>query len=106
MIPTPWEFALLALGAFRLTRLVGWDTLPPVARARARLLRTRGSPDGVVWHERVLLGELVECPFCIGFWICLACYGAWLLAPTAALVVLTVLALSGVVGLLAKNLDE
>lgn len=38
MIPNVWTFALLALAAFRATRLLGWDTFPPVARARALLL--------------------------------------------------------------------
>jgi hypothetical protein len=106
MIPSPWEFAILALGAFRLTRLLGWDTFPPIVRLRARLLRERGDVGGVVWWERELLADLVNCPFCLGFWVSLACYGAWLLTEKWTLVALLPFALSGVVGLVAKNLDE
>lgn len=140
MIPDALTLALLALAAFRMTRLIGWDTFPPVARARSRILLSWIEPvcssckaeradyearDGREWvglencprcgsgepatflegHGRPLLGELVECPFCLGWWIALALYAGWLVAPTAALVVSVPLALSAAVGLLAKNLD-
>lgn len=139
MIPDVWIFALLALAAFRVTRLAGWDTFPPAERARARLLKTwieprcsscnvgrtdyEGRPHGWVGLERCpscnsadppifvegysrpLLADLFNCPFCLGFWVCLAAYLSWLAAPTVTLVVAIPFALSTVVGLAAKNLD-
>lgn len=111
MIPSALPLVLLALAAYRVTRLLGWDTLPPVAAARAWLLRSEwqipssNDEDGYFIHGRPLLGDMFECPFCLGFWVSLAFYGAWLALPTAALAVAIPFALSGVVGLLAKNLD-
>jgi len=43
-VPSTWHFAILALAAFRITRLFGWDEWPPAARARAWLL-------GEEWHH-------------------------------------------------------
>lgn len=121
MIPPPYAFILLALGAFRLTRLAGWDDLPPIAAARAWLVGeewTAGrtpdlpgkTPDSEIdevrpSYRRPLLAHFVACPWCIGAWISLGVYTAWLLAPHATLLVLVPFALSGVVGLIAKNLD-
>lgn len=140
MIPGAWTFALLALAAYRATRLLGWDSFPPVAHARAKLLgewveprcsscraeRTDyaltaerhwvglegcpncGSTEPADWIEgfdRPLLGELFGCAFCLGFWVCLGFYLAWLAAPTATLVGAVPFALSALVGLAAKNLD-
>lgn len=140
MIPDALTLVLLALAAFRMTRLIGWDTFPPVARARALLLLSWiepvctfckaeradyekrgdghwvgldhcpncGSKDAATFmegHGRPLLGELLECPFCLGWWVALAFYLSWLVAPTATVVVSVPLALGAAVGLLAKNLD-
>jgi hypothetical protein len=114
VIPSPWVAVVLALAAFRLTRLLGWDDLPPIARARARALgetvnayRGRaGEPDNYVYnYKRPTLAHLVHCAFCLGFWVACAVYVAWLLVPTPTLYVCVALALSAAVGLVAKNLD-
>lgn len=102
MIPGPWQFVLLALSAYRLTRLVGWDDLPPILHARAWLL---GWDPELGACKRRLLTELFSCAFCLGFWISLAVYGCWLAFPTETLYAAVLLALSAVVGLIAKNLD-
>lgn len=139
MIPKVWEFALLALAAFRVTRLLGWDTFPPIEKARARLLGSWIEPvcsncnvgradyeeSAVGWvgltdcpncgstetatflegHRRQTLGALFDCPFCLGWWLSLGFWLAWVVLPYPTLVVAVPLALSGVVGLIAKNLD-
>lgn len=170
MIPSPWEFALLALAAYRLTRLVGWDEWPPVERARAWLIGERwltqpqqiarafdvppeiigiDPPDGppsrkpswihnlevAPWlagkgepcepdppelpgkqpsslvenvrpaYDRPTLAHLVHCPFCLGWWISLATWLAWLAGGDWTLLALTPWAISGAVGVVAKNLD-
>lgn len=140
MIPSAWTFALLALAAFRTTRLLGWDTFLPVARVRARLLgewvearcsacqkvredyelvapnqwvgveacpncRSTEPACFVEGYDRPGLADLFTCAFCLGFWVSLAFYLAWLAAPKATLVAALPLALSAAVGLAAKNLD-
>lgn len=125
MIPTAWQFTLLALAAYRLTRLAGWDDFPLAARARAWVTKetwtltqeqkicaafdvppellglTSPEPE----YGRPVLSHFLRCPFCVGFWISLATYGCWLAFPTETLYAAVPFALSGAVGLIAKNLD-
>lgn len=114
MIPSAWVGVVLALAAFRLTRLVGWDDLPPIARVRAWALgervEARSRPGGqddayLTLYRRPLLAHLVHCPFCVGWWVSLALYIVWLWLPTETLYAAAPLALSAAVGLIAKNLD-
>jgi hypothetical protein len=134
LVPAPWAFVILALAAYRLTRLGGWDDFPPIAAARAWLLReswvtadgvavnglastttaevelpgkTPSTPVPAVFptYGRPILAHLVHCPFCLGWWVSFSCYLAWALAGEWALVPLAPFAISGVVGLVAKNLD-
>lgn len=56
-------------------------------------------------YRRPTLAHLVHCPFCAGWWISLACWGAFQLSERWTLVALTPFAVSGAVGLVAKNLD-
>lgn len=100
MIPSPFEFFLLAAAAFRLTRLLAWDTFPPVVRARLWLLGDDHEPP-----RSLLLVELFACAFCLGFWVSLGLYLAWIWLPTATLAASVVLGLSAIVGLVAKVLD-
>lgn len=117
MIPGPYELLLLAVGGFRLVRLVGWDTITEPARRWLTGYDDEGAPtlsdddyreNGDPVHHsvaRVYVSTLVRCPWCIGFWIALALYGAWLLAPAAVVAVMVPLTLSAAFGLIAKNLD-
>lgn len=120
MIPSPWVALVLALGVYRLVRLIGWDDFPPVERARdwlvgAKLVTTgtqaqvaglTGEPPDLVWvYDRPLLNHFLHCPFCQGFWVSVAAYIAWAFEPYWTVTVLAAFALSGAVGLIAKNLD-
>jgi len=93
-IPSPWAAIVLTLATFRLLRLIGWDTFPPIASARERLLK-----------GRTLLGELWGCVYCLGFYVSLVVYLFWLWTPKWTIAILAPFALSGAVGLLARNLD-
>lgn len=55
-------------------------------------------------YDRPTLAHLIHCPFCVGFWISLATWVAWL-AWHPVLYGLAPFAISGAVGLVAKNLD-
>lgn len=110
MTPSPFVWLILSLAAFRLTRLIGWDDFPPVARLRSRLVR-EGDPRGraiyadAVLYGRPLLAKFVHCAWCVGFWVSALVYAVWAVAPTEALYVAVPFAISAAVGLLAKNLD-
>jgi hypothetical protein len=138
MIPHAWPALVLALAAYRLTRLGGWDDFPPIYRVRAWLIGERWltpqqqiarvfevPPDLVgieppempgkqptsevddvrPAYDRPLLAHLVHCPFCLGWWVSLTVYLAWLWEPRWALYAAAPFALSGFVGLVSKNLD-
>lgn len=87
-VPSWWEVALLAGGAYRLWRLVAFDVILEPFR-------------GVV-GVRQALGEFVGCPWCLGFWITLAWWLAWQAWPHGTLVVAAPLAMSLAVGLVSR----
>jgi hypothetical protein len=55
-------------------------------------------------YDRPTLAHLVHCPYCVGFWISLAHVAAWY-AWHPTIYVMFPFAVSGFVGLVAKNLD-
>lgn len=111
MIPSPWVGLVLALGTFRLVRLVGWDDWPYSVRLRAWLTgENEGNRGENLYgdrksYTRPTLTKFIHCPWCIGFWVGCIVYVAWLEAPTWTLYVLAVFALNAAVGLVAKNWD-
>ncbi len=94
VIPSPWVAVILTLGTFRLLRLISYDTFPPIVKLREHVV---GESE---WRI-----ELVNCRFCLSFWIGLAVYLLWLWQPTATLYGAAPFALSGAVGLIARNWD-
>lgn len=93
-VMTPWVF-VWTLAAARLTRLWTRDSLPPLPAFRQYVLTCWGTRPWV---------ELVDCPWCAGFWITVATCAV---ASTPAEPVLrwgaVPLALSMVVSLLAAH---
>lgn len=113
MIPHPWVAVVLVLGALRLQRLAGWDDFPLAIRFRAWLTgaheyyNTTENRDGAILrHRRPTVAHFLGCAFCLGFWISLATYLAWVFEPRLTLYAAAPLALSSAVGLTAKNLDD
>jgi len=97
VIPQPWEFALLALAAFRIWKLVGDDAVLDKPRDWVLVrLEERAS-----W-----LDYFITCPWCAGFWITLAWWGAWLAWGYGTLVAATLFALSAAVGFLGVLIDK
>lgn len=73
---TPTDFAVDALAAYRLTRLVTTDTITAPLRERARWWSTTGSPavqplPGET-SPRPWVEELLGCSWCIGVWAAFA----------------------------------
>lgn len=120
MIPSGLVCAVLVLAAYRLTRLIGWDDFPPVLRLRSwatgAALHVSGSsnarggltgeqPTATWTFRRPLLAHFLQCAFCQGAWTSGAVYAAWATLGPRSLYAFAPLALSGAVGLVAKNLD-
>lgn len=120
VLPDPWAALVLALGVYRIVRLIGWDDFPPIARIRAwatgehemvvgsfndRLGVTQTQPSATIAYQRPMLAHFLHCPFCQGWWVSLAVFVAWSLVPAWTLIALAPFALSAAVGLIARNLD-
>lgn len=87
--------AVQAAAAYRLTRLLQVDSLPPLPAVRSWLI-TR-YPD----HPLI---ELVSCPWCLGFWVSAGVVAADAMAPKLWRPLALALALSAAVGHL-RGLD-
>lgn len=110
MIPSPWTGIVLALAAYRLTRLVGWDDFPLAERVRdwatgKKISRGPHVQGEHYTYKRDTVQKLITCPFCAGFWISTLVLIAWWEFPTETLYALAPFALGAAVGLTAKNLD-
>lgn len=128
---TWWKILLLVFAAFRLTRLVGWDDLTIKPR---RWLTGMGDSEHHAWAEwidemaekgldafdprteagmkvppvserRFYLSRMIRCPWCVGFWISgMVVAVGW--RPWSWWMIAAWFAVSALVGLIAKNLDE
>lgn len=94
MIPSVWEFALLALAAFRVWKLVGDDAV--LDRPREYVLGRLSD----TWDY------FITCPWCCGAWITLTWWGAWLVWPHGTTAVAVPFALSALVGYLGVGIDR
>ena len=100
-VPDWWEFTLLALAAWRVFHLIGHDDILDKPRRYVTRLRAdwekEGDPTGKDYREK--LGAFLECPYCLGFWIALIWWVAWLIFPTETVWLAVPWAISaGVVG--------
>lgn len=120
MIPSPWVAVVLALAAFRCTRLIGYEDFPPVLRLRrwvvgaktatagstnARMRVTNEPVEETTVYRWPTLSKLLWCAYCLGFHVSVAIYLLWIWFPTATMYGAFPLALSAAVGLIARNLD-
>lgn len=100
----PVALAVNALAAYRLTRLWTRDSLPPLPRVRQHVLdKLDEIQDAKGSTEDHPLARLVDCPWCIGFWISVGVVGAATLAPRAWRPLATALAFSAVVANIAAR---
>lgn len=94
MTPSPWVFFLLAAAAFRCWWLLAHDVI--LDAPRYRIARR--------WPRAVL--DFAECPFCLGFWVALAWWGAWLWLNEWAAAAAAPFALSAAVGIAGAVADK
>lgn len=104
MIPNWYELALLGLAAFRVWKLLGDDTILDTPRNALIAWLDKG---GNRAHARAqYVSIMLECPWCAGFWISLAWWGAWALWPHGTLVAAIPFAVSALVGLLGNHISD
>ncbi len=87
------------LAAYRLWQLLAHDDLPVLAEARDRL---------VGWLDARHLdryADAIVCPWCLGFWCCVATFAGIYAADPYPMPVLHVAAASTVVGLTGARTD-
>lgn len=92
-VPNWWAFLLLVGAAYRTWRLVALDAV--IDRWRQPLLRR--IPEK--------LHEGIECSYCLGFWVGICWWVAWIASHHWTLLVATPLALSASIGIVGARLD-
>ena len=97
------RLAVQAAAAYRITRLLQEDSLPPLPGLR-RKLNERLMREGLTALEGELI-YMVNCPWCLGFWVSVAVLLADAVAPRLWRPLATALALSAAVGLARTKLD-
>lgn len=105
--PDWFSLVLLALAAFRTWRLIARDTILDWPRHWAVGLPVKwqeGDPVPAGYREHLAI--FLECMFCSGFWNSLLWWGAWEIWPRWTLIVAAPWAVSALLALAAKNLDD
>ena len=97
--PTVWEGIVLALAAWRVWHLFAEDTILDRPRRYITRLGKDWQEDGdkVPDNYRLGVGEFIECPFCLGFWVALAWVVFYAIWPEGAVWTALPFALSSVV---------
>jgi len=101
-LPLWFEFVILSLASFRLWRIIGADVV--FDRLRDRLTRRDRFEEDETLYRRAF-DEWLHCAWCLGFWVAVAVFLAWLIWPVPTLWACLPFALSAVVGLIASNWD-
>lgn len=95
-IPDWYALVLLALASFRSWRLLAEDDILDRPRRYVTRLGSTWQKEGdqLPKDYRMGLNNFLTCPWCLGFWMALAWWGAWQAWPHGTLVVSVPLALS------------
>ena len=94
VFPDWWAALILALAAFRVYRLIAEDDI--LDRPRDHLM------DKLAEERLEKLDKLITCPWCLGFWLSVIAWLAWLATPSWTVGLAFPWALSAAVALIAK----
>jgi len=100
-VPNWYELGLLALAAWRVFHLVAFDDILDRPRRYVTRLAPGWKQEGDATGEnyREGLANFLTCPFCMGWWMAIAWWVAWLVFPTETMFVAVPFAISsGVIG--------
>jgi len=92
ILPTPYEFFMLALASFRLTHFVVFDRLG--RPLRAPFVDEQGNPKGQGLGRKI--GEAITCYWCAGIWITGLLYTGFWVFPAWMKPTIAVLAIAGI----------
>lgn len=87
-VPDWYELALLALAAWRIFQLIAFDSILDQPRRYVTRLGKKWEKEGdaIPKEYREKWALFINCPYCLGFWIGLAWWGAWQMWPHGTLV--------------------
>lgn len=94
--PNPMHLLLLALGTFRLSRLITTDVIAEPLR-------------NLIWKKfppHTQLGYLFTCNWCMSIWFASLITICYTIVPTATLFCCVILALSAITGVISNKLDN
>ena len=100
-VPDWYEIALLSLAAWRSFQLIAFDSILDQPRRYVTRLGKKWEKEGDAlpkeYREKWAL--FLQCAYCLGFWIGLVWWGAWLIWPYETLVAAVPFVISaGVIG--------
>ncbi len=105
----PWAFIVVGLAAFRLTRFFVYDSLvgsnlesgSAWSRRLDTLVYTAEGKDRSFLRGKI--GDLLVCPWCLGFWLTVATWAVWRTENEPARLIVQLFALAGLAGLVAAT---
>jgi hypothetical protein len=119
LLSDPLRLLLFAVGVFGWWRLIARDSIFASARhwffmhwphegfvdTKSRPLRGQSVFSSGVWYTQsgTFLGELVYCPFCLSWWLAIAQFGVYHIAPTAVMALCVAHSCRILSGFLAKH---
>jgi len=100
-VPDWYEIILLSLAAWRIFQLIAFDSILDQPRRYVTRLGKKWEKEGDAlpkeYREKWAL--FLQCPYCLGFWLGLVWWGAWLIWPYETLVAAVPFVISaGVIG--------
>ena len=102
-VPSVFDFILLALASFRLTRLVIFDKITEFIRRPFFVEWTEVNEDGeeetyIRPKEKGIqswIGELLSCYWCMGVWSSIGLYGGFIFFPSIFQPIIVIFAIAG-----------
>lgn len=105
---TVFEFILLSLSTFRLTRLIVFDTITVFLRKPFHEMIEETNEDGQVETYlhikgdglKFWIGELLSCYWCVGVWVSIILVVGYMMFPGIVGIVILILAIAAVASII------